>query len=103
MSDSDPKLIIPDLDPANNFRSDRIRIHNTDFVAWSKIYLVLNIIFRGTVPTCEGSAGVPLICFCLLQSMPIAHDPYPNQINSGTGSENFRSEQMVRIHNPEKS
>ena len=29
MSDPDPKLIIPDLDPANNFGSDRIRIHNT--------------------------------------------------------------------------
>jgi len=26
----DPKLIITDTDPANNFGSDRIRIHNTD-------------------------------------------------------------------------
>ena len=28
-SDPDPKLIITDPDPANNFGSDRIRIHNT--------------------------------------------------------------------------
>ena len=29
LSDPDPKLIIPDPDPANNFGSDRIRINNT--------------------------------------------------------------------------
>ena len=34
-SDPDPKLIITDPDPANNFGSDRVRIHNTgSFTAW---------------------------------------------------------------------
>ena len=29
VTDPDPKLIIPDPDPANNFGSERHRIHNT--------------------------------------------------------------------------
>jgi hypothetical protein len=35
-SDPDPKLIIPD--PANNFGSDRIRIHNTAFNPGTVLY-----------------------------------------------------------------
>ena len=34
LSDPDPKLIITDPDPANNFGSDRIRTHNT---AWQNM------------------------------------------------------------------
>ena len=36
MSDLDLKLIIPDLDPASNFGSDKIHIHRTDFYRWTE-------------------------------------------------------------------
>ena len=42
--DPDPKLIIPDPDPANNFGSDRIRIHNTGLCPDPQsCYICLNI------------------------------------------------------------
>ena len=39
LSDPDPKLIIPDPDSANNFGSDRIRIHNTDWKCVKPLFL----------------------------------------------------------------
>ena len=45
LSDPDPKLIIanpyPDPDPANNFGSDRIRIHNTAWKVQDRIIIHL--------------------------------------------------------------
>jgi len=40
--DPDPKLIIPDPDPANNFGSDQIQIHNTARI--SKALLIFKFV-----------------------------------------------------------